>query len=127
MKLTAEAKKLLRRVKRMMLAEPRRVSMDIWRLERDGWEHDDTAGGQLKKGFPKCGTVGCIGGWVEALYYADHPRRVRKSADKILGLEWGQAQNLFYPDELMNSDKGQTRSHAKKVSAHIDDFIRREG
>jgi len=116
MKLTAKAVRLLRRVQRHILAEPKRVDMSIWRLKKD------ETFGCPRRGFPTCGTVACIGGWTEELYREKHPRS-RKDAGEILGISYDEKDDLFFDHRLMYTSNGQTIAHARAVAAHIDRFI----
>lgn len=115
-----DAIKMLRRVKRLILAEPKRVAMGTWLTRKE----DDSAYVPAK-GFPKCGAVGCIGGWTEELYLRDHPRAKLKDAGKILGLDSPKRWELFYPLQLVESPNPQTASYARAVAAHIDAFIKK--
>lgn len=57
--------KLLRKVKKHILEEPKRLAMIHWskrglpgtQLKSEGWGEEPT------RTFPPCGTVGCIAGW----------------------------------------------------------------
>ena len=114
--LSAGAVRMLRKVKRHILAEPKRISMGFWCLTGD-----DVTINSLKAS--PCGTVGCIGGWLETLYAAEH--RKTKTAFQILDMLSdfnGPAYNFFYDTRLM-AQKPQTAAHARAVAKHIDKFI----
>lgn len=81
--LSKAAVKMLRRVENLALDEPKKMSMSIW-LSRKGGSNN--LGKEPKRGYLKCGKVGCIGGWVEELNREDHPRS-RRNARAILGLD----------------------------------------
>ena len=114
--LSADAVRMLRKVKRHILAEPKRIGMDFWCLKGD-----DVAINGLKAS--PCGTVACIGGWLEILYATEH--REAKTAFQILGMLGdydSNAYNFFYNSRLMRQ-KPQTVAHARAVAKHIDQFI----
>jgi hypothetical protein len=100
------AYELLDDIKALALEEPKRISMDTWRSSE----------GRL--GVPPCGTVGCIGGWVEALVKQFAPAR------HTLGLDDTQTKQLFFDDNLCNLGliEGQTARHARRIVTHINRF-----
>lgn len=125
-KSTAEtAYDLLSEVAALALAEPKRINMNTWRL-RAGVD-----GCEPVRGYPECGTVGCIGGWVDTLRNAPS-----HAAQNILGLTDEQADELFYDDGLLKEagnveddedddvtdSLAQTPEHANNVVAHIRKF-----
>lgn len=111
---------LLNEVRTLILDEPKRYNQTIYlrRRQKPG-----------QKGFPGCGTIGCVAGWVYTL-----KSRKRKSTDtdgvadeaaKILGISYDQ-RSLF-SGEAANEAAGrhtkpQTRDHAKGGAAHIKAF-----
>lgn len=114
--LKVDAVRMLRKVKRHILAEPKRIGMNYWCIKGDE---------VVKEGLkvPACGTVACIGGWLETLYATEH--RKAKTAFQILGMlgdYGGPAYNFFYNSRLM-AQKPQTVAHARVVAKHIDQFI----
>lgn len=117
MTLGKEAVSILRRVKRHILVEPKRIAMAYWRLNKDETPYAP------EKGWPKCGTVACIGGWVETLYRQDHKRSQFKSARDILRISYDQANDLFHKMTLVDVNNQQTPTHARQVAKHIDAFI----
>ena len=120
MRLSLEGVKLLERVKRLALAEPKRIAMKYWLSQR----------GKVSERFglkyPACGTVGCVGGWVEVLYRRNHPRS-QKNAAEILGLTSWQADVLFMDYELIHAENQQTKKHAAAVAKHVDSFVAHQG
>ena len=105
---------LLDDVKALALEEPKRIAMGWW-LVQNGYSSDALLVRVLKGGFPECGTVGCVGGWVEVLT-GNNVRAV-----KVLGLTEDQGLRLFYPPGLVE-EEGQTIEHATAVVAHITAF-----
>lgn len=116
-RLSPKAIALLRRVKAHILKEPRRIDMSTW-VEYE-WYDDEN---DRSRPWPKCGTVGCIGGWVEVL--SDAPTNWH-AAKELLKINDEQAGELFYDAALMNAAHKQTPGHAKAVARHIERFIRR--
>ena len=128
-----EAARILRRVARRILEEPRRLEMSTWgrrRLHRAG----------------ACNTIGCIAGWTvldgktaaqvkampeEALAFT--METAREQATQKLGLTlWGTTR-LFIPDQwpaqFVNIDgenpKGRSyAARAKTTAARIEHFIK---
>lgn len=124
--LTPAAVKMLRRVQRLILAEPKRIAMRLW------YTHEKYHPLDLVRGYPKCGTVGCIGGWVDVLALGGPKKaavaRVRVSiinstARSTLGITLEQASELFYDGDLTGARNQQTLAHAQAVARHIDRFI----
>jgi len=111
MKLSREAVTLLRKVKRHILAEPKRIAMRVWRTDKPAYIRP------YKLKVPPCGTVACIGGWVEVL------SKTTKEAWDILGLADAQQAELFFDYELQRAPRQQTPAHARAVADHIDRFI----
>lgn len=109
------AYELLDEIKALALEEPLRVSMNYWRLNASDIEQDTFITHLI---LPACGTIGCIGGWAEAL------AGTGQQAADILGLTDDQWNDLFYPLELVwEADEiGQTPEHARHVIAHIAAF-----
>lgn len=112
------AYELLDEIAALALDEPKRIHMNFWHLSADH-AHDARC---LLHGFPACGTVGCIGGWVELLTKSE-------DATKTLGLKPSQSGELFYNDDLLEDagdayrgGNAQTAAHAANVVAHIRKF-----
>lgn len=129
--------KLLRRIKRHILAEPKRLRMSTWLATRNDWtvlkgkfifSHVSEWGEPGSQPVPKCGTVGCISGWARVLSGDEHG-----ISRALLGLDDEQAERLFYvsawPAKLMSkyvSAKTQL-TRAKLCGERIDHFIATEG
>lgn len=136
--------KLLRAVKRAILEEPKRLDMSDGIARASG----STA--------PRCGTVGCIGGWTVLLDACDRlgdsriavvAEKVNKqwwddfgelgigsTAKKLLRLRSGQAKRLFFiddwPPKLAKAyieAAGNYKAAAKIAAKRIDLFIRTKG
>ena len=99
---------LLSEIAALVTAEPKRFDMSTW-IRRE--KHGENA----RRGFPACGTVGCIGGWTQLL----RPRE--GGAQTILGLTFEQSNELFTPSGWLAED-GQTAAHARKYVAHLRRF-----
>lgn len=99
---------LLSEIASLALEEPKRIAMSIWSTKEGDTPPTDR--------YPKCGTVGCIGGWASILRGNSSP------ASELLGIEGRQIDELFYDDRLMADPHQQTRRHAMKVVAHIRRF-----
>lgn len=115
---------LLSEVRRLILAEPKRYSQGTW-LQRAASTTPDL---MPVGGFPSCGTVGCVAGWVATL---KRPRRWFNPlvsgliARRVLGLSEDQADLLFDGDAAYqrNPDAdSQTAAHARAGAAHIYSF-----
>ncbi len=132
--------KLLRAVKRAILAEPKRLNMHTCMLHRRG------------RGAPRCGTVGCIAGWALLIdnrkrgqTFAQVERRLNFGvlgewhthfgplARELLGLTRRQASQLFllegWPTSLRRAyDRAPTfQGRAVACAERIDLFIKTEG
>lgn len=129
--------RLLRKVQRHILEEPKRYDQDRWLIRGDEatihLEPNDV---------PACKTVGCIAGWVCVLGKSI-PKLAYNSgirAKKLLGLTTGQADRLFAPILYADAnhcwpEKFETKyrkantakKRAKVAAARIDHFIKTKG
>lgn len=109
---------LLSEIRKLILEEPKRY-------DQTGWLTRGRSATCIYRDFaPQCGTVGCVGGWVEALK--------RREAGVVLGLDWEQQEELFAARAAgdryaATSDgwaptKASVRAHAKRGAAHIARF-----
>lgn len=128
--------RLLRKIKRLILAEPRRMS---------SWFYPN----QTRSG-PPCGTVGCIAGWAILLKGKTMGERLRCVIDKDfdiqrkaqihLGLAAAQARRLFHanyhygkgaytnwPRDWAYHIAHKPADKAKVVAKRINRFIRAKG
>lgn len=132
--------KLLRRVKALILEEPRRFNMDYYAATEKFYPdlvHDQA---------PPCGTVACIAGWAtlederargrKRLTPAFLNRVGRYTGARALGLTFEQSQRLFYteewPDEFAEAYNdamaGDDFAMAADIAAtRIDHFIKTKG
>jgi hypothetical protein len=106
----------------LIVEEPLRYNQGNWRQT----EEDD----YFSTGFPKCGTVCCVGGWVDLLKSKTPTENVEvftvasgvgASARQILGLSAPQARELFTPD-CVGESSPQTDEHARLGVLHIRKF-----
>ncbi len=100
---------LLNAVARIVLEEPRRLNMADWKVT------SDDAWSEPPLGYPDCGAVCCIGGWMEMLV----PISVIATIGRAMQKE------LCYPQQLLQeagNGAAQTPEHAKKTVAHIRAF-----
>lgn len=136
--------KLLRKVKRHILAMPSRFAMNYFvargkpgvlmtRKYPDGSVNQVFLDGKKRKA-PPCGTVGCIAGWA-ALLTAKDPKRVADNTAetrgrRALGLTRDQASVLFYTyswpwemqERYLNAKHPQIRANI--AARRIDQFIK---
>ena len=116
--------RLLRKVKKHILEEPRRFQMDGYvHRGRPGSMFEDLG---LRYKVPDCGTVACIAGWAQCLSGGD------SSPMEALGLHgyedrlffmWNWPMNLrkrFYAAKTM-------RTRAKIAAERIEHFIKTKG
>lgn len=106
---------LLTEIRALILAEPLRYNQYDW-LSRKAEHHF------VPNGYPACGTVGCVAGWVSTLA---GPEKFSWDisadlAEKILGLDLAQAEELFRSSAA--SGPSQTLAHAKSGAKHIAAF-----
>lgn len=122
--------KLLRRIKKHILEEPKRLEMGVFCEHGEPGEYLISDG--IETEFAKCGTAACIAGWASILSGNDqeHPETF---ATRVLELKFGQAARLFYVDKWpkkfatpYENAKNKTQQ-AKVASARIDHFIATKG
>lgn len=147
--------RLLRRIQKAILEEPKRVAMNVWAVGGDAiqfgeYKSEFGSGVDLCKrsDVPACGTIGCICGWGFALTtklrgnaLADMMDKLWRSGGvtpagsaKLFGLTEEQAKCLFFrdcwPDEFSNKlDRLYfgTKRYARVVCDRIDHFIATKG
>lgn len=118
--------RLLRRIQRHILAEPRRLDMASWAYHCVGTKKELAA---LE--MPSCGTRACIAGWAVALGSPAKKTRQRamlgddsvdyyKVAKRLLGLTDDEADFLF----LDFCEKGGTKGDARFMCRCIDSLIK---
>lgn len=114
------AYELLDEVKALILAEPRRYNQRTWvALGKHGPDYNGAP-----MGFPACGTVCCIAGWIVMLkhgldFYALETPDI---ACDILGVDEDAAMRLFSADGFIVDGFPQTLAHAESGAAHITYF-----
>jgi len=119
--------KLLRKVKKHILEEPKRFLMTS--IDEYGEPGSDTGYGGK---FAKCGTAACICGWAGILMGLKSDDIDFESAGELLGLDEGQQQRLFepgmWPEEFVGgtSDDGKLKT-ARIAAARIEHFIKTKG
>lgn len=129
--------KLLRKVKRHILEEPKRLDMNTFVSRRMSWRPEEER--------PECGTVACVAGWAVLLDRIDKgkglPRRVDNSfymrvalnAGALLGLSYEESNRLFmfsgWPKELDHAYYAATtpRQRARVTARRIELFIKTKG
>lgn len=122
--------KLLRKVKRHILEEPRRFKMYCTitqGIPNKGYYNADDNKSEVR--FPSCGTAACIAGWIVILTDDKdwRPIGVLRRAQIILGLGPDQASTLFYPHDWYykheyfkaRSQKARARIAAKEIERFI--------
>jgi hypothetical protein len=121
----AKGARLLRRVAKHILAEPKRLDMAYF-IDRV----TDPKGVAHK--MPPCGTVGCIAGWAVTLSTTERVAygRIATRAAKFIGIGDVVAQRLFYPGQWpeefsrINEYRAQTVRHARLTAKRIEHFIK---
>jgi len=147
-------KALLNKVKKHILEEPNRLIMSTWLSKTTpGTKINPGAWGENNMEVPKCGTVGCIAGWIVLLAHPDADERMKLEtlygynaiAKRALGIAdlsvyySGIPFEIFYVDrwpepfktqyyevsyKFPNHDEAQ-KERAKIVAAVIDEFKKR--
>lgn len=113
---------LLSEIRKLILAEPKRYDQRRYIMRRrnpDGMEDVPM------RGFPACGRVGCVAGWVATLTQS---RRFAcldayEIARAALGLDRRQSRELFGVSGV--NGEPQTSQHARSGVAHIARFQRK--
>lgn len=123
--------KLLRKVAKHILQEPKRLVM--WKVlvtqSKDNPTVDD-------RPFARCGTAACIAGWTCVLAKTNlekkTPQNLLDEAERLLGLTVLEAELLFQPTAWPNKfhagqvDDGKAKT-AKVAAARIEHFIKTKG
>ena len=110
--------RLLRRIKRHLIAEPRRYEQSVYGNTVEG------------KKAPACGTEGCIAGWAVFLstpksqwqtWIEEKYFRMKAKATELLGLDKSEANDLFSDaNQKYNRGKLGVRAACKKIDALIE-------
>ena len=115
--------RLLRRIQKQILKEPRQFYMDTW-FKEAAWKG---------KKNPNCGTAACIGGWAIALSLSITPREAsgftapEKRAMEALKLTSRQADLLFQPNWWPRKFRRRASTNPQQAIARIEHFIRTKG
>ena len=112
---------LLSEVRALILAEPKRYHQGIY-IDREDEEIDD--GYEPEHGYPDCGTIGCVAGWIATLKHRE-PFNYSETpiiAAKIIGVY--DSSFLFYAGALPSNLRPQTREYARAGAKHIAAFQR---
>jgi hypothetical protein len=127
--------KLLNRVKKYILAEPRRYNQNATLRKLDEYDR-----AELGSDKPPCNTLGCIAGWTCHLS-GDTPRKRNsfnyERARKALGLTPKEADRLFaytwnigaWPEKFLQKyDAAKTPAgRARAAAQRIEHFIKTDG
>ena len=122
--------RLLRRIQKQILAEPRQFFMSWWFTS----DPDDV----MSKKIPNCGTAACIGGWAVALSKKMKPERARifhgggigPLATSLIGLDPAFADRLFVASWWPMQFRSKWRvastplARAKVAAARIEHLIK---
>lgn len=130
-KLSAKAVKLLRKVEKHILAEPKRFYMGWWgtHYSKDTVEESDA--------LPPCGTVACIAGWASILALPKGtlptPRFIdslcAEKGQEVLELTISQSCRLFHVDSWPSAfnpagySQLEKQKQAELAVARIEHFI----
>lgn len=120
--------KLLRKVKKHILEEPKRFLMRYWLVRKN-------SGARLPAshaGFAKCGTAACIAGWTWTLEHPQTPFPGSWDVADLLGIDRENRFRLFavdhWPTQFRNKFKDDgTAESAKVAAARIEHFIKTKG
>lgn len=123
--------RLLRKVKKHILEEPKRLLMTYWRVNKKTDGRESLPGNHA--GFASCGTAACIAGWAWTL---EHPRKrfpeMSTKVAELLGINPAERFRLFsvaqWPTQFQHQfrDDGSPES-AKVAAARIEHFIKTKG
>lgn len=117
--------RLLRRIQKQILKEPRQFYQDAW-FER-------------AEGIPNCGTAACIAGWAIALSKKMTPAKAigkfkdpSKFGRRLLDLEKEQSEKLFYRENWPSKygrlySSSSIKEKARTAVKRIDRFISTNG
>lgn len=128
--------KLLQRVKRKILSEPKQFVMGHWFID-DLSEANGDSSDLPRKTIPNCGTAACIAGWTIALGSKQKPSKARdhgkypsdeaatllgidpNGQDDLFGLSgWGSFREPWYKAKTF---KGRAKVAARRIDAFIKD------
>lgn len=130
--------KLLRKIKRHILAEPLRFMMATWIRRKFRGFGSFTGDGGKRQGFAECGTAACIGGWAVILSkISDSDINMHSGSDimskasALLELSSSQAPRLFLTDYWpqpfrhdYNSQNTTPKTRARIAADRIEHLIK---
>lgn len=134
--------KLLRKVQKHILEEPKRFAMSNYLVKKNEDETVFFTGigrGNAKKvynrNWPKCNTVACIAGWAVVLSgedFTDYSFRWSSGAAELLDLTDEDSSRLFepteWPKEFQKGTSNDGRMATARIAARrIDRFIATKG
>lgn len=115
---------LLSEVCKIIRDEPKRYNQLAVLVKQDNYSSVNLSY-FTKLGFPSCGTVGCVAGWVHELK-GNKNDWVLSSAGRILGLINNQVNEFFNENALHELNKEgfepQTKEYAELGVQHIQAF-----
>lgn len=144
---TITVQALLTEIRRLILEEPKRLSMSAWVSMFQGETVNAYGASKLKAGLPACGTVACLAGWGAVLLRPDDApaatldRYAELVFEDLLGYGSGSGRGvgeLFSPDVIDLDDTSWfehdeddepilppsgTLEHAEAVARRIDTYI----
>lgn len=124
--------KLLRQIKKQILAEPLQFYMQCW---LSNVRHD-------QQKIPNCGTTACIAGWAICIVRKQNPEAARQDylsgqfycssiAREFLELDVTQSDLLFleskWPIKFQRTEKETPLQTAKRAAKRIEHFIKTKG
>ena len=110
---------VLDQIKQLVTDDPLRLAMNHWLVHTKGMILEQVT--ESERMIPSCGTVGCVGGWADALIGGS-------LGHKAMHLSYEQRKALFYPtiDDGRcfdyTEENAQTSEHAAKVVQNITEF-----
>lgn len=128
--------KLLRKIKKHILEEPRRFLMRTFMVRKSEVVGKTFNGDSYQRiPFAKCGTAACIGGWAVLLSDGmDAPIDcVRERANQLLGLSPNDMHNEVYevnywPEEFSSAYReAKTQRARATVAAKFIDYLTKKG
>lgn len=120
--------KLLRKVAKHILAEPKRFFMD--NAVETGKPGDKVALDGEMRSLPKCGTAACIAGWACILSRVPIDDVSMSNAERLLKISSMQSSDLFLADYWPSPFYGKwreaktLRSRARIAANRIEHFIK---
>jgi hypothetical protein len=127
--------KLLRKVKKHILEEPKRFIMGDWVVRKEAPGHQVCDDDGNYRPFAKCGTAACIAGWTMLLSKVD-PSTVDSysaAASELLGIGNTFHNPLFYTDdwpleyEAAYKNAKTPAGRARVAARRIEHFIKTDG